>query len=197
MAAMNTTNLFVELVVIGVGALAWLILLILSVFGWDWVPVEKAFSTVALVPLVSLVYILGIVSDRIADTLFEQWWNDKLRKDQFTDNNDYHAARRSILTRSERLSNLLEYGRSRLRICRGWALNSVLIAVTLNLFIWGKLQSSQPRRLLSLFGTAASLSFALASWYTWKKLTVTEFRKVKEQAAFLQAQEGRFDKLGV
>jgi hypothetical protein len=81
--------------------------------------------------------------------------------------------------------NSQSHGRSRLRICRGWALNAVLIAVALNLFIWIRLSRSAVAPLLSLFGAVTILLFALASWYTWKKLTVTEYRKVKEQAAFL------------
>jgi hypothetical protein len=182
---MSTTNLFVELIVIGVGALIWIALLVFSLFGWAWVPTDKLFSTVAIIPLLSLIYVLGIVSDRIADTLFENWWNNNLRKERFAEIKSYHAARRQILTGSDRLSDLLEYGRSRLRICRGWALNAVLIAVALNLFIWIRLSRSAVAPLLSLFGTVTILLFALASWYTWKKLTVTEYRKVKEQAAFL------------
>ena len=194
---MNTTNLFVELVVIGVSALSWVILLVLSVFGWDWVPTERVFSTTALVPLVSLVYILGVVSDRIADTLFELWWSDKLRGKYFPNLQEYHAARRIVLTRSERFSDLLEYGRSRLRICRGWALNCVLIVVFLDLFIWIKLSGSPLALHLYLCGTIGGLLFAVASWYSWRKLTMTEYRKVKEQAAYLAAQEGRVAKGGV
>ena len=182
---MNTTNLFVELIVIGVGALAWVVLLVLSVTGWQWVPVEKVFSAGALVPLLSIVYVLGIVSDRIADSVFESLWNDKLRKNRFPDVDDYHAARRHILTRSERLSDLLEYGRSRLRICRGWTLNSVLIAISLNVFLWTRLSDFPLTKSLSLFATIAFLTFAAASWYTWRKLTVTEYRKVQEQAEYL------------
>lgn len=182
---MNTTNLFVELIVIGVGALAWVVLLVLSVAGWQWVPVEKAFSTGALVPVLSVVYVLGIVSDRIADSLFEGVWNNRLRRKRFPTVDDYHAARRHILTRSGRFSDLLEYGRSRLRICRGWALNSVLIAISLNVFLWTRLADRPSTPGLSLFGTVALLSFAAASWYTWRKLTATEYRKVQEQAAYL------------
>ena len=186
---MNTTNLFVELVVIGVGALAWVVLLVLSVFGWDWVPTERVFSTTALIPLLSLVYVLGIVSDRIADSLFEHYCKKDLLKERFTEIDDYHMARREILLRSDRFSDLLEYGRSRLRICRGWSLNSMLISVALNLFIWIRLRDSSLALTLSAFGTVACLIFTIASWYTWRKLAATEYRKVKEQAAFLvQAQ---------
>ena len=189
-AAMNTTNLFVELIVIGVGALAWLTLLVLALFGWEWVPTTQVFSTVGLVPILSLIYVLGVVSDRIADLLFDRLWERDLRKTRFLEVADYHAARRQILTRSERLSEVLEYMRSRLRICRGWALNSVLIAVALNLFIRLRLSQYPSALLLSLFGTAAILLFAAASWYTWRSLTVTEYRKVKELAAFLLTAQG-------
>ncbi len=59
---MSTASLFVELVVIGVGALSWVVLLVLSVFGWNWVPTERVFSSVALVPLLSLIYVFGIAA---------------------------------------------------------------------------------------------------------------------------------------
>ena len=182
---MGTTNLFVELIVIGVGATTWLCLLFFTVFGWEWIPVERAFSTVALVPLLSLIYLLGIISDRIADSIFERLWVKRLQQERFATPDEYHIARRQILTGSERLSDLLEYGRSRMRICRGWTLNSILIAIALNLFVWIKLPQSRVALLLSLFGTTAALSFAVGAWYTWRKLSVTEYRKVKEQAAFL------------
>ena len=181
---MGTTNLFVELVVIGVGAMTWLCLLVVAVFGWKWIPIDKVFSTVALVPLLSLIYLLGIISDRIADSIFERLWVTRLRQRCFESTKEYHLARRQILTGSERLSDLLEYGRSRMRICRGWTLNSILIAITLNLCVWIQLQPSHARS-LSIFGTIASLSFAVGAWDTWRKLSVTEYRKVKEQAAFL------------
>jgi MFS family permease len=189
---MNTTNLFVELIVIGAGVIGWLLLLVVSLFGWKWVPIEQVFSTTALLPLLSLVYVLGIVADRIADTLFEYLWNDRLRREWFPNIDDYHNARREVLTGSERLSELLEYGRSRLRICRGWALNSVLIAAALNLFVWLRLAGTPAALPLSIFGTILFLLFAAACSYTWRKLTLTEYRKVKEQAAFLvEAREKR------
>jgi hypothetical protein len=168
---MSTTSLLVELVVIGVAALAWVVLLVLSVFGWNWVPVDKIFSSVALVPLLSFIYILGIVSDRIADTLFEKCWNNRLRRKYFGSVEEYHAGRRIILTGSERLAELLEYGRSRLRICRGWAFSSILIAITLNMFVWLRVSKAADSSIvwtLSLFGSVACLLFAIASWYTWR-----------------------------
>lgn len=183
---MGTTNLFVELVVIGVGAAAWLVLLVLAAFGWAWVPLEQTFSSTALVPLISVVYLLGIVSDRVADSLFERVWVPRLRAATFPALAAYHDARRDILTRSARLADQLEYGRSRLRICRGWALNAVLTALALDLFLWRQV-TGPPAVRLALFGTVALLALAGACWYSWRALTVTEYRKVREQAAYLRA----------
>ena len=55
---MGTTELFVELVVIGIGALVWVALTTFGIFGYEWVPLEKLFSVSALIPFVSFVYIM-------------------------------------------------------------------------------------------------------------------------------------------
>lgn len=186
---MSTTSLFVELIVIGVGAFAWVILFTLTVFGWGWVPVDRIFAPTSIIPLLSIIYVLGIVSDRIADSIFERFWVHHVHKEYFRDTQHYQNVRTEIMLKSERLSELLEYNRSRMRICRGWAFNSFLIALSLNLFLRVRLPLSLWTVRLSLFGTAASLAFGVASWYTWKKLTVTEHKKVKQQGGMLLAAE--------
>lgn len=117
---MSTTNLFVELIVIGVGTFIWILLLLSAMFGWELGTLVSLVPLETAVPLVSLVYVLGIAMDRLADVTFETLWGKSLRKSRFGELRNYYDARRQILTKSERLSELLEYGRSRLRICRGW-----------------------------------------------------------------------------
>ncbi len=182
---MSTTNLFVELVVIGVGGGLWASLIVLSLFGWDWVPAEKLFSTEAVIPLLAVVYLLGIVVDRLADVSFDRLFGKRLRRKNFPDDSTYHHARTVILSQSEQLARLLEYGRSRLRICRGWTLNALLAAIALDLFIWTRLGETAPRSALSTFGTATFLLLAVACWFSWRKLTETEYIKTKEQSQFL------------
>ena len=65
----------------------------------------------------------------------------------------------------------------------------MLIAISLNVFLWTRIADRPSTPGLSLFGTVALLSFAAASWYTWRKLTATEYRKVQEQAAYLLEME--------
>jgi len=179
---MSTTNLFVELMVIGVGAFIWLAMFTFSVFGYSWVPIDRLLSPSAAVPILAVIYVLGIISDRIADEVFQWVWSDDLRGSYFQDRREYYNARRLILTRSERLSDLLEYGRSRLRICRGWAFNSILIAISLNTFLWTNLNDEPSIWSFSIFGSVSLLVFALAAWFAWKKLVQNEYRKIKEQA---------------
>ena len=93
---MSTTSLFVELIVVGVGAAIWLALLTLALFGYEWVqvPADKALSIPAAIPILAVVYVLGIVSDRMIDILFHRLWGTKLRSQQFPDTKDYYEASR-------------------------------------------------------------------------------------------------------
>ena len=128
---------------------------------------------------------LGIVVDRITDTIFEKLWDQSLRKKMFETPIEYYDDRRLIYTRADRLGNMLEYGRSWLRICRGWALNSVLILITLNGFIWACVANRQLQVGLTIFASIAIGLFALANWFAWRQLSQVNYRKVREQATFL------------
>jgi hypothetical protein len=186
---MSTTSLFVELIVIGVSTLVWLALLIFAVFGYAWVPIDVLLSPAAAVPVLAVVYVLGIISDRIADAVFDRIWSDDLRGPYFQNKAEYYQARRRILIHSERLSDLLEYGRSRLRICRGWAFNSILVAIALNAFLWtnfGNLPSTWP---VSIFSSIFLLALAVGAWFAWQRLVKAEYRKIKEQAAIFMSPE--------
>jgi len=130
----STTSLFVELVVIGIGAAIWVTLVILAFFGYEWVSIDKALSLPAAIPILSVVYVLGIVSDRIIDILFDRLWGATLRLKEFPDTAVYHQARRTALTGSNAMADIIEYSRSRLRICRGWSVHSLLIAIALVVF---------------------------------------------------------------
>ena len=116
-------------------------------------------------------------------------YDQSLRKKVFKTPIEYYDARRLIYTHADRLSHMLEYGRSRLRICRGWALNAVLILITLNGFIWARIVDRQSKVELSIFGSIAIGLFALANWFAWRQLSQVNYRKVQEQATFLRSIE--------
>jgi len=182
---MGTTNLFVELVVIGVGAVAWVAPATLALAGLDALPADWLQAPAAALPALALVYVLGIVTDRLADAAFERVWTDDLRGEWFASRAEYYAARRAVLTGSARLSELLEYGRSRLRICRGWAFNLALAALAWNALCWTRLRGEPHAARAAWAGGAALLLVAAGAWFAWRQLTRSEYRKIREQAAWL------------
>lgn len=185
---MGTTELFVELVVIGIGAFTWIVLGTLSIFGYEWVPREELFSVASLIPFLSLVYIVGIVTDRIADVLFETIWAPKLQKKYYSSSAVARDDRRLIYSQNEYLANLIEYGRSRLRICRGWAFNAVLIMLTANFFIAKQVAGRDLQNKLFIWVNLLVGFVAYFSWYAWYQLQDTQYRRLKDDAAFIRKQ---------
>ncbi|MGF1568721.1 MAG: hypothetical protein ACFCVD_11745 [Nodosilinea sp.] len=183
---MSTTDLFVELIIIGMGSAIWIFFLATSIFSFSWVDSDKLFSLPALIPFLSLTYVIGIVIDRVADTLFEWIWAKKLLRKYYENRDDFHNDRRIIYIHEGRLAPLLEYGRSRLRICRGWALNSSLIFLTFNLFIWTRIPGFHLKIQASIFGSLFCIFLSYGTWFAWYKLALNDFRRVKEQANFLK-----------
>ena len=182
---MNTTSIFVELIVIGIGAAAWIITLILGFAGLSLGDIVGTFKTETAIPLLAVVYVLGIIIDRLADTSFDKIWGNSLRDKKFDTVGEYYNARRNILINSERLSELLEYGRSRLRICRGWCFNAAAMAISFNIYLLLAPETSFNKIAAGLTGTLLCAFLALGTWYAWKKLTQAEYRKVKEQSKYL------------
>ncbi|MBE9140044.1 hypothetical protein IQ254_23075 [Nodosilinea sp. LEGE 07088] len=191
---MSTTDLFVELIIIGMGSAIWIFFLATSIFGFSWVDSNKLLSLPALIPFLSLTYVVGIVVDRISDTLFEWLWAKEMFRKYYENKDDFHDDRRIIYIHEGRLASLLEYGRSRLRICRGWVLNSALTFLTLNLFAWTKIPDFPLKIQVSIFGSLFCIFLSYGTWFSWYKLTLNDFRRVKEQANFLKQFQSQLKK---
>ncbi|MBX2865970.1 MAG: hypothetical protein KTR27_20660 [Leptolyngbyaceae cyanobacterium MAG.088] len=186
---MNTTDLFVELIVIGVGATIWVVLLVLGIFGYGWVPFDHLLALPSLLPILAITYIFGIVTDRAADSLFDTVWKSKLVQQFYVKDGDDYDDRRYIYLRSERLASLLEYGRSRLRICRGWVLNTTLILISLDVFILRQVSGVSTQIAMFLFSNLFLILLIYGLWFSWKQLTLADYRKVKRQSAWLKSQQ--------
>jgi hypothetical protein len=186
---MNTTNLFVELVVIGVGTLLALMLTIMSIFGYEWISWEKITSSTMLIPLVSITYLLGIVIDRIADSIYNNW-SKKLRLKTFATNEEYHEALTYVYNfASERIVSLFIYGRSRLRISRAWSLNCIFLAITIPIFVWIRSPqfSSNTQILITIVSTIVFGLGTLASTFTWRELTINDYKRLAETSSILKS----------
>lgn len=179
---MSTTSLFVELIVIGVGTLAVLMLIIMSIFGYEWIIWDKLTSLTMLIPLLSITYLLGIVIDRFADLIYSNW-SKKLRLQQFPSNNKYHDARTYVYQcANERIVSLFLYGRSRLRIIRSWSLNCVLLTFVIPIFVWVRCSQigNETKILITIFSIIFFGCGALATSLVWKKLAKNDYKRLAE-----------------
>jgi hypothetical protein len=190
---MGTTELFVELIVIGIGAAIWIVLGTFSLFGFTWVP-KEILSVPTLIPFLSLVYIVGIVTDRIADVLFEAIWAPKLLKKYYSSSIAPRDDRRLIYSTNPFLANLMEYGRSRLRICRGWAFNAVLILIAANFFIATQVTGRDLQNKLYLWVNLLVGFVAFFSWYSWHQLQDMQYRRLRDDAASIRGAEKKTKK---
>jgi hypothetical protein len=134
---MNTTNIFVELVVVGFHTLIWIALIILALIGYKDVNVEKLLSVNLALPILAMAYILGILVDRVADFIFIK--QDAKMRPVDEDTNlpkSFLKMRYYILNKSSDIYAQLEYTRSRLRIARASVFNFALTTIAALLFIW-------------------------------------------------------------
>lgn len=185
---MSTTNLFVELVVIGVGAMLWLVLLTLAIFGFQWLPVKVEILAVLAIPLLSLIYLLGIIIDRVADSIFEKIWSKQIRKTAYggTQQNFYDD-RRLVLSQHNPITERLLYAQSRTRICRGWSLNAAAITLTFIVLMFNQFRSNPNFWGLLVYGSVSFLTLSVVCWLAWRMLKYSDYLKTKEYAEFLRS----------
>lgn len=180
---MQTTNLFAELLLIGFGASIWLLQL-LGFANIHFAELAKEFPNQQIVwagLAIAILYILGILTDRIADHLMDKR-NRKILMKIYE--NDYHQLlkdRAFLFKESSPIVENLAYGRSRMRICRGWLFNLVPIMILGNIHLIGKI-SGMKVFFFNLFG----LLFMVGFYFAWKKLTTKEYGKVRRISQILR-----------
>ena len=176
------TALFVEVLVIGVGALVAFAVAAAVLIGPA--PVREALSeagaTGALL-VTAAAYAMGIVVDRAADAVFQPAAGRLLSK-SFQDRRAYERARQ-IVHAVPNLSARSAYSRSRLRVCRGWALNVGALIVLLQIYALVRGDTMPDNALLAgwVLGGAALLGLIL----TWRSLARNGYQQLALQAAAL------------
>lgn len=182
---MSTKNLFVELFVIGIGAIIWIFLLILTIFGYGWLNKEFFQSWNILIPLITLplialIYVIGIIVDRIADSSLVKI-DVKKREEEFKKaEEDYHYVRTYLFYKSNKFKEIFDYSRGKLRVSRSWIFNFILIGLTMMFFVWIRL-SEYPFILkfkISTFGLVTAILLANGSRYTWSILTKNYYGRI-------------------
>jgi 8-oxo-dGTP pyrophosphatase MutT (NUDIX family) len=132
---MATTAIFAEILIVGLQVEAWLVLVVLDVFGDEWIDTHSHADFAALLTVVVLAaaYILGILFDRVADSLFStiEWtragvWLNRVFgqcSQSLRAPRKVSIMRLTVMKDGGAIGSFLDYQRSRMRIARGTALN--------------------------------------------------------------------------
>lgn len=181
---MQTTNLFVELLLIGLGAAIW-VLLLAGLFGISIQDLQALAGNneVAWIGLaIGFLYVIGIVTDRIADHLMDKR-NSKLLNSIYDNNYDQLVRDRAFLFKeSSPLVDNMAYGRSRMRICRGWIFNLIPILILGNVYLISAGQHFVKVLFFNIFGVLLMFGF----YFAWKKLTLKEYGKLRKISEILR-----------
>ena len=186
---MSTTTLYAELIVVGSGAAIFVLLLCYSLFGDpSWFGKLRDLSSignvVSLVPVLAVVYFLGIVMNSVGYVLFkglEKKLREKALPDKAPSDNEskYSEIRNTLYTSDAKdLIEAFAFRRSKIRICRGWFVNCILIIVALIISLWtGKI----PYPRVWVFIVTVGLLMA-ATRVSWRAATENELDWVRSYA---------------
>lgn len=174
---MSTTSLFIEILLTGIQAAIWIVLVIFCVIGLDWIALEQiqGFETTIAVLLLPIVYPLGIVIDYLSDAAFKRK-ERKIRAEFITDPSQ---SAMDLVSRNKDtlIANHLNYLRSRIRISRASAVNLCLILIFGTVFIIFRC-----RELFGFFfwrilfiEFVMGLLFSVSLVYAWSRLTRSFF----------------------
>jgi hypothetical protein len=172
---MASTAVFAEILVVGFQAGAWLTLLVLALFGTNWVALSdlEAWAALITVVAVAVAYMLGVIVDRVADDIFllgarlvrETLPGTRARASGSTADDvgrDVRHKRLVVLDASEGLGKFLDYQRSRLRVARATAVNAVLSIPAATVFLAAQ---ADPTPGLIVFLASAAVVVISASVY--------------------------------
>ena len=174
------TAMFVEVLVVGIGSLAAVFGCAAAVVGGQ--NMEKAAPVLTSTPVsgaaLAFAYALGVVVDRGADHILRSSRRN-LRSLHFTSTASFDQARRSVAGNSHIMA-MSDYARSRMRVCRGWLMNSIFLTIAADLVILRFPVSG--RAPILAFCTLMGLLLALGFYAAWRNITVTGYKKLAQQA---------------
>lgn len=122
---METTALYVEYIVIGMETLCWIVMTIFIIIGNSFKEILKYCISNILPSIIAIIlcYVLGLVTDRIADKLFEN------RRKNIKDNFEFQAQTSIAIWEDYSNSSYANFTLSRIRILRSTTVNSVFIGM--------------------------------------------------------------------
>ncbi len=182
---MNTTLIFAELLIIGLEGGIWFFFLIFSLFGINdldkFLNAIREWQLIVVTIAIPLLYVLGIILDRMADILFKARERTLDREIAGDLSVSVPVMRFTLGTKNDFLNQQLEYTRTRMRIVRASVVNFALIAISISIFLLTHLTSvaAKTRWQYVTITVILGLVMSYAAFVTWKSLVRGHLRLSK------------------
>jgi len=159
---MKDTYIVFELVLVGFQVLIWVLLLLLSIFGYHWIHIDfvKDWATQLSFAALGVAYMLGVIFDKAIASLPFSWIIGGGALTKMRDLPSPVEMRMQILARKAEVYEVLEKHINQHRLVRATVVNLALISISALIFFLTRLGFNL--RLLIIFVFLSLLFLALA-----------------------------------
>jgi hypothetical protein len=181
---MNTTNLFIEILIIGYMGLPWLFMTLAIMFGLPNFQVlldiiNKAEFVIAIA-LTSFAYFLGILVDRIADSVLETWDN-RVREKLIQGKEPSILSMQAVLfLKSPESVERFGYQQNRLRVVRAGIVNVGLFLLSSLIFIFTRIQDARLKVSCLGFLVIVVVIWGL-TFFTYNRITWSYWKRTRRE----------------
>ncbi len=169
---MKTTELYVELIIIGLETSIWMCMFFVDIIGKSFVNfingILKNFSSSLLI--IGILYIIGLLLDRISDLFFQKV------EDGIMEKSGLETVKSTVAWERFNQEYFFRYVRSRMRILRTSVINIPLITIS---FLWFVIKNMYSV-LLILYILVLGIVFTYISWKALIKSTYTYYSKARK-----------------
>jgi hypothetical protein len=162
MTGLNTSIIF-ELVLVGFQVLIWVSLLVLAVFGFDWLNLDglKQWSAQLSAGLIGIAYMFGLIFDKAVSALPYSWIVGGGALHQVGDLPSPLALRMDILAKKPEVYEALEKRLNQHRLVRSTVFNLALISLSGLIFFMARIGFTVRLFVVFLFLSVMFLGLAL------------------------------------
>ena len=157
---METTQLYIELVIIGLEAFGWISFFVIDIIGNKVVSIFNNilnnFSTSVL--LIGVLYVIGILIDRLADMIFQK------KEDSIRKNSGLKAKSSILIWKKYGAEKYADYVRSKIRILRASILNIPLITIS---SIWYVIKCFDKLYMIMTYILILGILFTYTAWKSY------------------------------
>ena len=171
------TSIIFELVLIGFQVLIWVSLLVLTVFGYDWLHLSglKEWSGELSVALIGVAYMFGLMFDKAVGALPYSWAIGGSALTKIGEDPSPLEMRMEILVKKPEAYEVIEQRINRHRLVRSTVFNLALISLSALAFFKEQLGFSVRLLIVLLF---LSIMFVGLSLFTGRRSAETLYREL-------------------